>query len=580
MSAVLKGWLWCWGGLLGLIVLWGFIPLSRAEQWGMTLLLVLLVAIACVGLMRQTRVLNARSSLATALVLPPEGFDGVLVLVGGESTALLFENSERRETRQAWYLATPTPESFLRTVQQIAAHHPIWLPKIVLMLGMVPERYSDEAQLRGDLYQWRMTINQCRKWLPGEPPIILCGYLNPLLAMEEGQEAQWFADIGDAAGVMVWGADYSVQPYARWAQEFTGKTLSERFMQGVAVKTYMGWLTDVVMDEWQCAKTALPALPISLWALSFSAVAAVENNLWQKRLRERTTLSAPLVTSPAMLPFPDLFLPLLPRSQALTPVQRFLCRGALLLAGGFTLALLASFINNQQLIRSVGDDLAHYWALSGVPPEPKLQAQQRLRGDERILARYQRQGEPLSLGLGLYQGMKLYPVVQAALGDWAAPPATVVAAPLPVPVVEAPALPQTVRLDSLSLFNTGEYRLKTSSTKVLVDALMNIKAKPGWLIVVAGHTDITGDAKANQVLSLKRAEAVRDWMLQTSDVSPTCFAVQGFGATRPVAPNDSEQGRAANRRVEISLIPQANACQEPGNIMPPEQTSGFNNQGE
>jgi len=84
---------------------------------------------------------------------------------------------------------------------------------------------------------------------------------------------------------------------------------------------------------------------------------------------------------------------------------------------------------------------------------------------------------------------------------------------------------------------------------------------PGWLIVVAGHTDITGDARANQILSLKRAEALRDWMLSTSDVSPTCFAVQGYGATRPIATNDTAEGRAANRRVEISLVPQANACQ-------------------
>jgi outer membrane protein OmpA-like peptidoglycan-associated protein len=117
-----------------------------------------------------------------------------------------------------------------------------------------------------------------------------------------------------------------------------------------------------------------------------------------------------------------------------------------------------------------------------------------------------------------------------------------------------------VRLDALSLFDTGQYALKPGSLKMLVNALVDIKAKPGWLIVVAGHTDITGDAKANQILSLKRAESLRDWMLSTSDVSPTCFAVQGYGATRPIATNDTSEGRAANRRVEISLVPQADAC--------------------
>ncbi|TQI81196.1 outer membrane protein OmpA-like peptidoglycan-associated protein [Serratia fonticola] len=579
MSVVLKRVLWCWGGLLGLVVLWGFLPLSPAGLWGMTLLVILLVAVTCGWLTRSAHALNAKIALATAPVLPPAGFDGVLVLVCGDSAPLLFDASERREVRQGWYLAVPTPERFLHTVQWIAAHHPIWLPQIVVMLCVVPERHSDEAQLRGDLYQWRVAINQCRSWLQGEPPVILCGYVNPVVNLSETQAPLWFADVGDVAGVSVWGADNSVQPYPRWAAALSGKTLSERFMQGIALDAWMSWLATVVMDEWQCSKTALPVLPVSLWAVNFTPVVDVENNLWQQVLREQTTLEAPLATVPGALPFPDLFLPLLPHRQGLTPIQRFACRGALLFAGALAIALLASFINNQRVIDSVGDDLARYRALSGTPPEPKLLAQQRLREDEQLLARYQRQGVPLSLGLGLYQGMTLYPVVQAALGDWVAPvPAVPVVPPTPTVVIQA--APQTVRLDSLSLFDTGKYQLKNDSTKVLVAALMNIKAKPGWLIVVAGHTDITGDAKANQILSLKRAEAVRDWMLQTSDVSPTCFAVQGFGATRPVASNDTEQGRAANRRVEISLVPQANACQGPDSITPPEQDSGFDNQGE
>ena len=126
----------------------------------------------------------------------------------------------------------------------------------------------------------------------------------------------------------------------------------------------------------------------------------------------------------------------------------------------------------------------------------------------------------------------------------------------------------------MSLFDTGRWALKPGSTKLLVNSLVGIKAKPGWLIVVAGHTDSTGDDKSNQLLSFKRAESVRDWMRDTGDVPESCFAVQGYGESRPVATNDTPEGRTLNRRVEISLVPQANACQMPGSTRAPSQDDG------
>ncbi|MDE1166419.1 MAG: OmpA family protein [Pseudomonas sp.] len=123
-----------------------------------------------------------------------------------------------------------------------------------------------------------------------------------------------------------------------------------------------------------------------------------------------------------------------------------------------------------------------------------------------------------------------------------------------------PLMPDPVRLDSLSLFDAGSASLKPGSTKVLINALVDIKAQPGWLIVIAGHTDASGAVEQNLALSHARASAVRDWMQQMGDIADSCFAVQGFAASQPIASNATEAGRTVNRRVDIQLVPQAGAC--------------------
>jgi outer membrane protein OmpA-like peptidoglycan-associated protein len=63
--------------------------------------------------------------------------------------------------------------------------------------------------------------------------------------------------------------------------------------------------------------------------------------------------------------------------------------------------------------------------------------------------------------------------------------------------------------------------------------------------------DATGDPEANRQLSLRRAEAVRDYLVFTYRFDPARFKVEGRGSDEPVAANDTAAGRHANRRVEI-----------------------------
>ena len=77
-------------------------------------------------------------------------------------------------------------------------------------------------------------------------------------------------------------------------------------------------------------------------------------------------------------------------------------------------------------------------------------------------------------------------------------------------------------------------------------------------IVISGHTDSSGTDQRNRVLSTDRANAVLSYLLDEEDgrLEPFAgyFCAAGYGKTRPVADNDTEEGRAANRRIEISII--------------------------
>ena len=72
-------------------------------------------------------------------------------------------------------------------------------------------------------------------------------------------------------------------------------------------------------------------------------------------------------------------------------------------------------------------------------------------------------------------------------------------------------------------------------------------------IELAGHTDDRGSENYNKVLSTQRAEAVRQYLISKGVSSERLVAV-GYGETKPVLPNDTDEGREANRRVELKAL--------------------------
>jgi outer membrane protein OmpA-like peptidoglycan-associated protein len=81
-----------------------------------------------------------------------------------------------------------------------------------------------------------------------------------------------------------------------------------------------------------------------------------------------------------------------------------------------------------------------------------------------------------------------------------------------------------------------------------------LAGNPQLKVQINGHTDNTGNAAANKVLSLKRATAVVDYLI-AKGIEASRVSAKGYGAERPIVSNDDEQGgREINRRTEIEII--------------------------
>ncbi|WP_337265060.1 MULTISPECIES: OmpA family protein [unclassified Serratia (in: enterobacteria)] len=541
--------LWLWGGGLLLLLLWGFLPLSTGQRVGASVAVVLIVLAAWVRCGRQT----GTDAFADDSVLPPATYPHPVVLVCGDGLTALWGEYPVRVTPQGCYLPVSAIAQLAPRVGDILAHRPGWGEQLSVLWVVNPQQQQDAAALAGQIRTLRYQLGEVRRRYGGDMTVCLTSYLAgpaPRLA-----DTTWFIwQVGQPSVCVSEAGGYPV-PLAQGA---VADSLDTR----VQLNSWRDWVAQTLLPAWTAPEH--PERPGSLALLALTWVpevpARATDNLWQQWGRRKTSLNEgttlPSGDAPVTLPFPDRLLPLLPCQPRWTPGQRaqVMALWLFVLAGG--VALGSSAWQNRLLLRQVGDDLQRYQTVAADNPTEKARTLTVLQRDARLLTGYYREGTPLHLGLGLYAGERMRQPILTAIARYR-PPA--------MPVDNAPAVAlaeavQAVRLDSLSLFEPGRFQLKPGAIPVLAKALVNLKAQPGWLIVVSGHTDATGHAQGNQVLSLKRAEAVRDWMVQNSAVPARCFAVQGFGATRPLGANDTPTGRAANRRVEITRVPAASAC--------------------
>jgi OOP family OmpA-OmpF porin len=102
-------------------------------------------------------------------------------------------------------------------------------------------------------------------------------------------------------------------------------------------------------------------------------------------------------------------------------------------------------------------------------------------------------------------------------------------------------------------FATGRADLDGEARATLARVASALLRRPEVRLEIGGHTDSTGTEESNLDLSRRRAEAVRD-LLVSQGVDPARLVTEGYGASRPVADDATEEGRAKNRRVELKPI--------------------------
>ncbi|MGD9899171.1 MAG: OmpA family protein [Calditrichaceae bacterium] len=102
-------------------------------------------------------------------------------------------------------------------------------------------------------------------------------------------------------------------------------------------------------------------------------------------------------------------------------------------------------------------------------------------------------------------------------------------------------------------FPSGQAIIQPEYFSLLTKIQRAINEFPGSHILIEGHTDSVGDAYKNKVLSEQRAGAVREYLLANMDVQPEQISHLGFGEERPIASNETREGKANNRRIDVVI---------------------------
>lgn len=126
------------------------------------------------------------------------------------------------------------------------------------------------------------------------------------------------------------------------------------------------------------------------------------------------------------------------------------------------------------------------------------------------------------------------------------------AAPAPAPARTPPAVSERIVLRGVN-FDFNQATIRPDAAVVLDEAANQLRSAASVDVRIEGHTDATGNADYNQKLSEERAQSVRRYLIGRG-ISAGRLTTVGYGESRPIASNDTADGRSLNRRVELKIL--------------------------
>ncbi|EIX1764516.1 hypothetical protein OP658_004022 [Cronobacter sakazakii] len=202
--------------VLALWLVLGFWPFSALNKLLLSVGILLTGGAALWYLRRYSLRRQASCAQVAAALLPPENFQGALVLVGGDTGALFPAGGDYRESRQGWYLRAANAEQLPLLAQHIALTRPALVSQLSILLAVVPEQQVCDDTLTQSLRVWHRSILACRNWLNGLPPVWSVVWLNTL---DAGDNTLWFTLTPGRPGLQARQADQVTLPIAEWQRE-------------------------------------------------------------------------------------------------------------------------------------------------------------------------------------------------------------------------------------------------------------------------------------------------------------------------------------------------------------------------